>query len=139
MSRQLCGTAIFLTNLVITKHSECSQTSCPEAGSPHSPCQMRLALQASGNERMISSLVMNQRGRLHMNHSALHGDFVLTFISPRGSGGVDAQELAGWRMQGGLYLWWEGLLAFLISCDNSEIPYFIKPKRDMVTHLDLVK
>lgn len=88
---------------------------------------------------MISSLVMNQRGRLHMNHSALHGDFVLTFISPRGSGGVDAQELAGWRMQGGLYLWWEGLLAFLISCDNSEIPYFIKPKRDMVTHLDLVK
>lgn len=30
-------------------------------------------------------------------------------------------------------------LAFLISCNNSETPYFIKPERDMETGLDLVK
>lgn len=43
---------------------------------------------------MISSLVMNQRGRLHMNHSVLRGDFVLTFIYPTRSGCVAAQELS---------------------------------------------
>ena len=93
MSCQPCCSAIFLSNLVITKNSERSQTLCPEAGSPHDLCQMRLALQASGNDRVISSLVMNQRGCLHINHAALRGDLVLTFIYSSRSDLVDAQEL----------------------------------------------
>lgn len=34
-----CCSAIFPTNLVITKQSDCSQTPCPEAGSPPEPAK----------------------------------------------------------------------------------------------------
>lgn len=63
---------------------------------------MILALQASGNDRMISSLVMNQRGRLHMNHSALLGDLVLTFIYPSRSGEWMRRNSQGGGRAGGV-------------------------------------
>lgn len=138
MSRRPCCSAIFLTNLVITKHSGCSQTLRLEAGSlpvplaPTSPQSLPHEAGSAGfrNDRMISSLVMNQRGRLHMNHPALRGDLVLPSLYSSGSGWADAQELR-------VCPWAEGS-EFLISCDNSEVLHRLLNPRGMLPRFNNV-
>lgn len=135
MSRQPCCSAIFLTNLVITKHAGCSQTLRLEAGSaPPLPSPQSLPNEAgsAGSWEWQGDFLPcyeSERAFAHESSSSAWGPCP-AFSLFHGAGWADAQELR-------VCPWAEGL-AFLISCDNSEVLHLLLNQRGMLPRFNKV-